>query len=126
MALPGDPRVYFAAERTLLAWIRTGITTTGLGFVVARFGLFLRYLEPHLGAAPGTAPDLRPGVSLVLGVAMVVVGATICLGATIQFRRFVGVLAPEELPPRWSPSFTGWSAYAFAAIGLLLAIYLML
>ncbi|HAB15828.1 MAG TPA: hypothetical protein DCE44_05190, partial [Verrucomicrobiales bacterium] len=37
-----DPRVFFAAERTLLAWIRTGLTIMGFGFVVARFGLFLR------------------------------------------------------------------------------------
>ncbi len=34
MSYLDDPRVYFAAERTLLAWIRTGITTIGLGFVV--------------------------------------------------------------------------------------------
>ena len=31
----GDPRVYFAAERTLLAWIRTGIGVMAFGFVVA-------------------------------------------------------------------------------------------
>ena len=37
-----DPRVYFAAERTLLAWVRTGLAMMGFGFVVARFGLFLR------------------------------------------------------------------------------------
>jgi putative membrane protein len=43
-----DPRVYFAAERTLPAWIRTGIAMIGLGFVVARFGLLLRLLgERH-------------------------------------------------------------------------------
>ncbi|MFY8202182.1 MAG: YidH family protein, partial [Pirellula staleyi] len=36
-----DPRIYFAAERTLLAWLRTGIAIIGLGFLVARFGLFL-------------------------------------------------------------------------------------
>ena len=40
-----DPRVYFAAERTLLAWVRTGLAVIGLGFVVARFGLFLRVLR---------------------------------------------------------------------------------
>jgi len=39
-----DPRVFFAAERTLLAWIRTGLTVMGFGFVVARFGLFLDLL----------------------------------------------------------------------------------
>jgi putative membrane protein len=37
-----DPRFYMAAERTFLAWIRTGIAFMGFGFVVARFGLFLR------------------------------------------------------------------------------------
>ncbi len=37
-----DPRVFFAAERTLLAWVRTGLAVMGLGFVVARFGLFVR------------------------------------------------------------------------------------
>jgi putative membrane protein len=33
---------YLAAERTLLAWIRTGLALMGFGFVVARFGLFLQ------------------------------------------------------------------------------------
>jgi uncharacterized membrane protein YidH (DUF202 family) len=36
-----DPRVFFAAERTLLAWTRTGITLMAFGFVIERFGLFL-------------------------------------------------------------------------------------
>ena len=39
---PEDPRVRFAAERTLLARMRTGLAMMGFGFVVARFGLFLR------------------------------------------------------------------------------------
>src|SRR6266567_2208222 len=36
-----DLRDYLAAERTLLAWIRTGLALMGFVFVVARFGLFL-------------------------------------------------------------------------------------
>ena len=48
-----DPRVVFAAERTLLAWIRTGLSLMGFGFVVARFGLFLRELA---AVQPGVAP----------------------------------------------------------------------
>jgi uncharacterized membrane protein YidH (DUF202 family) len=28
-----DPRVFFTAERTLLAWTRTGIALMGLGFL---------------------------------------------------------------------------------------------
>ncbi len=44
-----DPRVYFAAERTMLAWLRTGIAVMAFGFVVARFGLFLRLLRAQGG-----------------------------------------------------------------------------
>jgi len=50
-----DPRVYFAAERTLLAWIRTGLAMMGFGFVVARFGLFLREFQ---ALSPNEVPQL--------------------------------------------------------------------
>ncbi|MFO7542931.1 MAG: DUF202 domain-containing protein [Thiobacillus sp.] len=40
-----DPRVYFAAERTLLAWNRTGLSLMAFGFVVERFGLFVHMLR---------------------------------------------------------------------------------
>jgi len=33
---------FMANERTFLAWLRTSIGIIGLGFVVARFSLFLR------------------------------------------------------------------------------------
>jgi len=48
-----DPRVFFAAERTLLAWLRTGLTVMALGFVVARFGLFLRIVALQVHGTPG-------------------------------------------------------------------------
>src|ERR1700730_17058980 len=40
-----DLRDYLAVERTLLAWIRTGLALMGFGFVVARFGLYLQQLQ---------------------------------------------------------------------------------
>jgi uncharacterized membrane protein YidH (DUF202 family) len=36
---------YLAAERTLLAWIRTGLALMGFGFVVTPSGLFLQQLQ---------------------------------------------------------------------------------
>ena len=70
-----DPRVYFAAERTMLAWLRTGIAVMAFGFVVARFGLFLRLLRAQGGA------DVGHGVSPYLGAALVGLGivATVLL-----------------------------------------------
>ena len=59
-AIKVDPNVRMAAERTLLAWIRTGLAMMGFGFVVARFGLFLRELAAtHAQAAGSAAPRLR-------------------------------------------------------------------
>ena len=44
--MPGEGRVsdYLANERTFLAWIRTSIAVMSLGFVVAKFSLWLRLL----------------------------------------------------------------------------------
>ena len=64
-AASNDPRVHFAAERTFLAWIRTGLALMGFGFVVARFGLFLKEVS-------GNAPGVKSyGFSLWAGSAMV-------------------------------------------------------
>src|SRR3978361_1718998 len=67
-----DPRVYFAEERTFLAWIRTGLGLMGVGFAVARFGLFLRQMSESQGrASTHAAYSVYAGVALVaLGVAV--------------------------------------------------------
>lgn len=114
-----DPRVFFAAERTLLAWIRTGLAVMGLGFVVARFGLFLRMLAHGANAAPPAT------TSNVLGVAFVLLGAASIAMGTVQFVRFSRTLSPAEQPTNYN---VGWAA-TFAALltgcGLVLALYLL-
>lgn len=116
-----DPRVFFAAERTLLAWIRTGIAVMGLGFIVAKFGMFLRYIAHDM-----PAPGYKTGVSLVIGTAMVVCGALACAKAAVQFRRFSRQLIEREMPAHWSPDLAILFAWALAGSGLLLALYLVL
>jgi|SRR5690349_12863366 len=115
-----DPRVYFAAERTLLAWVRTGVTVIGLGFVVARFGLFLRLINP-------AHPDAgRMGFSGVLGVCLAIGGGILTALAGLQFTAFLRELRPEELPrARLSQTVSLVLAFAISGVGVLLGIYLL-
>lgn len=120
-----DPRVFFAAERTLLAWIRTGLTIIAMGFVVARFGLFLRLFAQ---STSGTAVHHEPsGLSAILGVVLVVaVGVLAVIAAAAQFQRYMRTLPRADLPrPYWSSSAL-LLAYVIAAVGTALAVYLAL
>ena len=75
--------VYFAAERTLMAWIRTALGLMALGFVIDRFGLILRQVLPELGtrAFPKT-------FSFWAGTALVAAGALMAVVAAVRYLRF--------------------------------------
>jgi putative membrane protein len=114
-----DPRVLFAAERTLLAWVRTSVTMMGLGFVVARFGVFLAAIQ-------GKAAPSGHSLSAWIGIAFVVLATLVLAVATRQHVRFLRSLGAREIPRgygTWLPTF---SAVALAVAGGLLALYLLL
>jgi putative membrane protein len=113
-----DPRVFFAAERTLLAWVRTGLTIIALGFVVARFGLFLSLLSV---TAPTHAQHAWSGL---LGVALVIAGSLAICGALYNHRRYVRTLPAADIPPIAMPWLTTALSLTIALCGLLLAAYL--
>ena len=118
-----DPRVYFAAERTLLAWIRTGLTIMGFGFVVARFGLFLNLLAVQRGL-PDSPAEGTPHLSAVVGIALVMLGSLAILFAAYQHRRFVSSLPVSDLPVSINRAFPLVVASVLGVLGLVLALYL--
>jgi putative membrane protein len=121
-----DTRIFFAAERTLLAWVRTGLTVMALGFVVARFGLFLRMLalsNPALADASALSSTHWP--SAALGVILVLTGSAIILGARRNHRVYVSSLPVEDIPLLPIPQLASFLSLSVAMAGVLLAGYLI-
>jgi uncharacterized protein (DUF302 family)/uncharacterized membrane protein YidH (DUF202 family) len=112
---------YLAAERTFLAWIRTGLALMGFGFVVARFGLFLQQIQVLQQAAAASSL----GLSLWFGTALIVVGVVVNLASTWRHIQLVRQL--DQGQPYGSQSLTLAVATAIflALVGLAMAIYLV-
>lgn len=119
----GDPRVFFAAERTLLAWVRTGLTIMAFGFVVARFGLFLRLLAVQQGQGAAQA-EMHNHLSNVIGIALVLVGVGCMILGAIQHRNYVATLPPADVPRSHAPIYPIALSLFLAALGIVLAVYL--
>jgi putative membrane protein len=116
-----DPRVRFAAERTLLAWIRTGLALMGFGFVVARFGLFLIELR-----AAGETTIHSHGVSLWAGIVLIILGVGVNTLSAVQHHRFLLRLNAGKpyVAPKWPIGIL--VAVVLALLGIALAVYLMI
>jgi putative membrane protein len=82
--------VYFAAERTLMAWIRAALGLMALGFVIDRFGLVLRQILPGTPSAAFGSPSFSfwAGALLVTaGALMAAVGGVRYMRYTIRYHR---------------------------------------
>jgi putative membrane protein len=112
---------YLAAERTLLAWIRTGIAMMGFGFVVARFGLFLEQLQIVRGAPP---PE-RFGLSLWFGTALLALGVAVNVIAGTHHLQLVRGLDRGESPRAHPATLAVATAFLLGLVGLAMATYLI-
>jgi uncharacterized protein (DUF302 family)/uncharacterized membrane protein YidH (DUF202 family) len=112
---------YLAAERTLLAWIRTGLALMGFGFVVARFGLFLQQLQ-----IAQHAPFVQSyGQSLWFGTALIGAGVAVNLFSGWHHLRLIRILDRGQKVGSHSATLAVGTSLFLALVGLGMAIYLI-
>ena len=108
-----------AADRTLMAWIRTAIAMIGFGFGVGKITDVLEKNKP-------TMPDEPIHSGMIFGEAFIILGVLSLLAAIVQYGRVLKRIDnPQYMytPSRALPMMT---AIALLAIGLFAFIVILL
>ena len=99
-----------AAERTLMAWVRTALSMISFGFTIYKF---LQVIDEQ-----STIPVLRPSAPRNVGLVLTGLGTFVVVIASIQHWNYVKNLRTDEPYKPWDLSFI--VACLIALLGALL------
>lgn len=116
-----NSEVLLSEQRTLLSWIRTALALMTFGFVVARFGLFLKEIAGIKEATPVQHFEL----SLILGTILILLAVFIVVVAAIHNYRVSQCLKRGEAHPSTSPPLIWILSGILSFLGIGIASYLI-
>ena len=121
--IPDDKKAteYLANERTFLAWIRTCIAVITLGFVVAKFGVWLSELAKRLDPQ---MPIHSMGMSVPMGVTMMALGGALAILASWHYH--LVNLAIEHGTVRANRGLVIAVTVAVALLAIMMIAYMLL
>jgi putative membrane protein len=99
-----------AADRTIMAWVRTSLSMIGFGFTIYKFFEYLK----ESGASPGF-PDQRPRN---FGLALVILGTVFLVLASIEYFSFLRRLN-QETGHKFRISTISLAAVLLSLVGLI-------
>ena len=111
---------HLANERTMLAWVRTGIGVIAFGFAVVKFSLFVRQISAVLGKNLSKPHNY----SAEIGISLVALGTLSIVFAYIQYRQTERQLNMGEY--YHSPLLIQLLVTLITIIGLALLVYLVM
>jgi putative membrane protein len=103
-------RTRMAAERTLMAWVRTALSMISFGFTIYKF---LQVFQEQ-----SKLPPLRPQAPREVGLILIGIGTFAVIMACIQHWKYITKLRPDQLFKPWDLTFT--VAFLIAILGLLM------
>ena len=115
---PNRARDHLANERTVLAWVRTGVATIVFGFAVGRFSIALQeFLQLQGKPAP------TPGLTAWLGMISIVFGVLLILAGLMRYRKTRVQIDTDSFEP--AGVIIDLISVSLAVFGIVLAGYLV-
>jgi len=104
-----------ANDRTYLAWLRTGIATMGLGFVVAKVALIVQ---------PNNKTASNQGLYAAVGILIVLCGGALVVTGYLQHKTVLALLKSDEEKgqPRWPLRITATAVAVSLLLSVLIAV----
>jgi putative membrane protein len=118
---------HLANERTFLSWLRTSIALIGLGFIVARFGLFLQEFglvvkNTNNNNNPAAVSLLGHYQSSLIGISIIILGIALIL---LALRNYLTTRSYIEKGFYIPSNFNIFAAsLSLVFLGILIIVYL--